>query len=313
MTSADDSARLPAAAQARMAEIKASGTWGSALSVGEFAAIKAVGFEPAGQVLGAAVYKIGYEGNHVCPTYRVRTEPSAAGRRTSYTAVSGTKGANSFRPLLQAQYAARRAAISRMAAECSKLGGHGVVGVMLTVSPFPAGGLEFKAIGTAVRVPGVRPIRQLFTSELSGQEFATLLMTGFMPIGIVLGISIGVRHDDFTTFDQAHSYWNTEVRGYSELVNRTRRDARDQLRKDVIKHHAVGVVTRAMELRIDEYECKGLEGAKDHVAEATIVGTAITRFGQNKRPVRTDTLAVMSLGERARPEVEIINPMMRSS
>ena len=38
---------LPAAAEARMAEIRASGTWGSALTSDEFAAIRSVGFEPA--------------------------------------------------------------------------------------------------------------------------------------------------------------------------------------------------------------------------------------------------------------------------
>ncbi len=322
MTSADGSARLPVAAQARMAEIKASGTWGSALSVAEFISIRSVGFEPVGQVLGAAVYKIGYEGNHVCPTYRGQTEAAKAQAMRKpriYTAVSGgPKASNSFRPMLQAQYAARNAAIGRMAAECSELGGHGVVGVALTISPFPAGGMEFKAIGTAVRAPGVEPIKQPFTSELSGQEFATLLMMGLVPVAIVAGISIGVRHEDFRTFDEASGWWNTEVSGYSDLVNRTRGDARDQLRKDVTKHHAAGVVTRAMEMRIDEYECKGLEGAgaKDHVAEATIVGTAVARFGQGKRPIRTATLAVMSLDERKAPgvsEVTMIDPMMRSS
>src|SRR6266571_3844159 len=52
-------ASLPPAAEARMAEIRGSGTWGSALSADEFAAIRSVGFEPVGQVLGAAVYNIG--------------------------------------------------------------------------------------------------------------------------------------------------------------------------------------------------------------------------------------------------------------
>ena len=58
---------LPAAAEARMAEIRASGTWGSALTSDEFAAIRSVGFEPAGQVLGACVYNIGYTGGYSCP------------------------------------------------------------------------------------------------------------------------------------------------------------------------------------------------------------------------------------------------------
>ena len=58
---------LPAAAQARMAEIRRSGTWGSSLSTDEFAAIRSTGFEPVGQVLGAAVYNVGYTGGFACP------------------------------------------------------------------------------------------------------------------------------------------------------------------------------------------------------------------------------------------------------
>ena len=59
--------QLPEAARARMAEIRASGTWGSALTADEFAAIRSVGFEPVGQVLGACVYNIGYTGGYACP------------------------------------------------------------------------------------------------------------------------------------------------------------------------------------------------------------------------------------------------------
>ena len=54
-------------------------------------------------------------------------------------------------------YDARHKALDRMTTECEELGGHGVVGVRLTIGSFPAGGLEFKAIGTAIRAPGVAP------------------------------------------------------------------------------------------------------------------------------------------------------------
>ena len=50
-----------------MAEIRSSGTWGSALTSDEFAAIRSAGFEAVGQVLGAAVYNIGYTGGYGCP------------------------------------------------------------------------------------------------------------------------------------------------------------------------------------------------------------------------------------------------------
>src|ERR1051326_3474896 len=55
-------AALPEAARARMAEIRQSKTWGSALSTQEFAAIEGAGFDPVGQVLGTAVFHIGYAG-----------------------------------------------------------------------------------------------------------------------------------------------------------------------------------------------------------------------------------------------------------
>ena len=89
------------------------------------------------------------------------------------------------------------------------------------IGRFPAGGLEFKAIGTAVRAPAAMPARRPFTSDLSGQDFAKLIADGAVPVSLVLGISVGARHDDWLTRTQA-SRWisgNTEVSGYTELVN----------------------------------------------------------------------------------------------
>jgi uncharacterized protein YbjQ (UPF0145 family) len=299
------SPELPGTARARLAGIRASGTWGSALSPAEFTAIRSVGFLPVGQAFGAGVFNIRNPGSHGCPTYRVKVERSAYRPRAARTVVSGSKGANAFGPLVRALYQARRTAIRRMAAECSALGGHGVVGVRLDVEPFPGGGLEFRALGTAVRAPGGPAGRPPFTCELSGQDFTKLLLAGWAPVAIVLGISVGVRHDDDRTAAEATGsvWWNTEVSGHTELLNQTRRDATDQLRRDLLSRRASGVVTRAMEVRTEEYECKGLEGARDHMAEATIVGTAITRFAADEeRSARAGSQLVLSLGDRGLPE-----------
>ena len=144
------SAELPGPAQTRMAAIRASGTWGSALTADEFAAIRSVGFEPVGQVFGAAVYSVGYTG-FSCPGIWRPDRDQTPGPATQ---VSGEKGPGSFAPLVQAIYQARHAAIDRMTAECTALGGHGMVGVRLSRGPFPLGGARFQAIGTAVRAPG---------------------------------------------------------------------------------------------------------------------------------------------------------------
>src|SRR5262249_8310898 len=149
-------------------------------------------------------------------------------------------GYGSYAPLVQAMYEARHKALDRMTAECEELNGDGGVGVRLTIGAFPAGGLGFKAIGTALRDPGVGPVAPLrqrgsrpkrpFTSVLSGQDFAKLIMKGWVPAGLALGISIGSRHDDWLTVGQTR--WgsgNAEVTGYTELVNDARHDARQQL------------------------------------------------------------------------------------
>jgi len=201
-----------------------------------------------------------------------------------------------------------------------------VVGVQLTIGSFPAGGLEFKAIGTAVRAPGVPPVsqwtggpkgffdspgqghKQPFTSDLSGQDFAKLIMKGWVPAGLALGISIGSRHDDWMTVGQTR--WgsgNMEVTAYTELVSDARHDSRQQLEKDVIRLGGEGVVIAVMEMRVRERECPAMEGRRDHIVEATCIGTAIARFARTEQKAGTHgrTLAVMSLDPQRRQAARI--------
>jgi uncharacterized protein YbjQ (UPF0145 family) len=303
---------LPPAARERLSEIRASGTWGSALTTDEFAAIRGTGFEPVGQVLGAAVYNLGWTGGYGCPAYGggfgtySRWQPGWQGWSPTRTSVSSTGGASAYAPLVRTMYQARRAAIGRMIAECAALDGHGVVGVQLSIGSFPSGGLEFKAIGTAVRAPGARPLRTPFTSDVSGQDFAKLIADGVVPVSLVLGISVGARHDDWLTRGQ--SRWgagNTEVSGYTELVNSTRHDARNELAADVARHGADGVVIQHMDLRIGEHECPAQEGTRDHVAEVTIIGTAITHFSAARRTVERPSLAILSLDPQRRQAARV--------
>jgi uncharacterized protein YbjQ (UPF0145 family) len=295
---------LPPAARERIAEIRRSGTWGSSLSTEEFAAIRSVGFEPAGQVLGAAVYNIGYTGAYSCPG--AWTTGYLGGGFAPPTQVSGRGGWGSFGPLTEAMYAARRTAIGRMTDECEALGGHGIVGVKLTIGRFPAGGLEFKAIGTAVRGQGATAPPHPFSSDLTGQDFAKLIMAGWVPAGLALGISIGLRHDDWRT--RRSTYWgagNMEVEGYTELVNEARHDARVQLRADVAKQGGTGVVIATNTLRVSERECPSQENTRDHIAEVNLVGTAIARFTRSERSARPGSLAILSLDPQRRQAARV--------
>jgi uncharacterized protein YbjQ (UPF0145 family) len=298
---------LPPAAEARLAEIRRSGTWGSALTSDEFAAVRSVGFQPVGQVLGAAVYNVGYTGGYGCPGawggYSNAWAPAAV------TQVSSRGGYGSFGPLVQTMYNARRAAISRMVAECAVLGGHGVVGVRLTIGPFPSGGLEFKAIGTAIAAPQAPLLRHPFTSDLSGQDFAKLVSSGWMPAGLVLGITVAARHDDWRTVGQTRwSAGNAEVSGWTDLVNDARHDARQQLDADVKRMGAEGVVIADMDFQVRERECPASEGARDHIVEAVNIGTAIVRFKSRlSDQTKRSPLAIMSLdpGRRQAARVDI--------
>ena len=196
-------------------------------------------------------------------------------------------------------YQARRAAVDRMTAECAALGGHGVVGVRLARGSFFLGGLEFTALGTAVRAAGAAGLEFPFTSALSGQDFARLITAGWVPAGLVLGIAIGARHDDRVTTRQARPWsGNAEMAGWTELVNQTRRDAGRQLGQDVGRLGAEGVVTADMEMRVRERDCPAVVGRRDHIVEVTLVGTAIASFDIAAHRRAGPSLTVMPLGRR---------------
>jgi uncharacterized protein YbjQ (UPF0145 family) len=298
------SERLPPVAKARIAGLRSSGTWGSVLTTDEFAAIRSVGFEPVGQVFGAAVYSAG-SSRYSC----LGTGGSSGGGRPAGPApqVSGRGGPGSFGPLVQTMDLARQTAVGRMATECAELGGHGVVGVRLTRGSFPVGGPQFTVIGTAVRARGAAPRPPApFTAEVSGQDFAKLIMTGWVPAGLVLGISIGSRHDDRTTTRQAR--WgsgNAEVAGWTELVSQSRHDARLQLESDVKRLGADGVVVATMEMRVRERDCPETVGRRDHIVEATLIGTAIARFARTGPAHDRPALAIMSLDPQRRQAARI--------
>ncbi len=146
----------------------ARGFFTSDLSVNEFLLVKEAGFEPLGLVLGSSIYHIGFQ--------------QASWNQNMEMQV-----------LTQAMYHARELAMTRMEEEADQLGADGIVGVRLTIGRYDWGAdlAEFIAVGTAVkhaggelhRAPGGRP----FTSDLSGQDFSTLLRAGYRPVGLVMG------------------------------------------------------------------------------------------------------------------------------
>ncbi|MFJ9596708.1 heavy metal-binding domain-containing protein [Streptomyces virginiae] len=278
---------------ARTATPPSPATWDSALSSEDFAAIGGVGFQPVGQVLGTAVFNVGYTGLWGCPGNWSVTDDN--------TPAPTARWAPSHSQLVRTMYAARRTALARAVAECGALGGDGIVGVELHIGEFPAGGLEFTARGTAVRARSrIRP-RTPFTSHLSGQDFANLLHAGWVPVALAFGIAFAIRHDDWrTSLRIPRTTRNQEVDCYTQLIGHARREARRQLVLDTGRHGGDGVVVDHVGIRVEESECPSYGSSRDLTAEAVLVGTTIARFGRPERSAGTrPPLTIMRL-ERER-------------
>src|SRR5580658_5942800 len=166
---------LPAAAKERLERMRGTGPaptlFTSDLSVNEFLLVREAGFDPLGLVMGSSIYHIGFQMASIFQNQEMGV-------------------------LTQAMYHARELAMTRMEEEADVLGADGIVGVRLEVTRYEWGEhlAEFMAIGTAIkhragdhyRTPDNRP----FTSDLSGQDFWTLLKTGFRPISLVMGTCV---------------------------------------------------------------------------------------------------------------------------
>jgi hypothetical protein len=83
-------------------------------------------------------------------------------------------------------------------------------------------------------------------------------------------------------------------------VNQTRHASREELARNVRGVHADGVVVSSIELQIRERECPVADGQRDHICEATAIGTAIAAFKSSGQPARTGSLAIMSLDPERR-------------
>ena len=143
---------------------------------------------------------------------------------------------------------------------------------------------EFTAMGTAVRArlgpPGPggcsRRICRARTSPSSS-------LAGWVPAELALGIAVGIRHDDFgRPVEQRHTghAGNIEVAAHTELVNQTRADARMLLRRRIRRWAPTARSSRPCALSY--LGSSPTEGHTDHVAEATVVATAIGRFHRSQ-------------------------------
>jgi uncharacterized protein YbjQ (UPF0145 family) len=250
-------AGLPADAMARLAEMRPGSPkalFTSDLTVNEFLLVRQAGFRPLGLVLGTSIYHVGMQN-----------------ARWGKNQELGT--------LSQALYHARELAMTRMEAEADQLGADGIVAVRLRVELKEWGNdiAEFIAIGTAVKADAGGSWRnnrnQPFTSDLSGQDFWTLLQTGYMPVGMVMGTC--VYHVAHRTFGNIMSNigQNTELPQFTQAMYDARELAMERMQREAEQLHAEGIV--GVQLSQHNHTWGG------HTTEFFAIGTAV-------RPIRED-------------------------
>jgi len=248
---------IPASGRQRIARMKddaARGFFTSDLSVNEFLLVKESGFEPVGLVLGSSIYHIGFQ--------------QAMWNQNQEMTV-----------LTQAMYHARELAMTRMEEEADQLGADGIVGVRLEIGRYDWGAdlAEFIAVGTAVRhregvlhrAPNGRP----FTSDLSGQDFSTLLRAGYRPAGLVMGNCVYhvARQGMLASLKQIGR--NVEMPNFTQALYEARELAMERMQNEADDAQADGIVGA----RIIERS----HGWGSHVIEFFAIGTAVLSISED--------------------------------
>jgi uncharacterized protein YbjQ (UPF0145 family) len=256
---------LPQATSRRLEELE-KGLFTSDLSVNEFLLIKEVGFHPVGFVMGSSIYHTGLQ------------------TRKWGQSLELTK-------LTEAMYNARELAMTRMEEEASALGADGVVGVRLTVNYYEWGkdAAEFIAVGTAVKAEdGVSRLNKLgkpFTSDLSGQDFWTLLQTGYFPQGLVMGTCVyhiahrGIGQTLGTTGQ------NVELPNFTQALYEARELAMTRMQDEATQLAATGIVGVRLEEKSHQWG--------SHTIEFLSLGTAVLKTSDDvtlAKPITIITL-----------------------
>lgn len=249
---------VPLAAQQRLRAMRGEGggktLWTSDLSVNEFLLVREAGFECLGLVMGSSIYHIGFQ----AASYSKNMEMEV---------------------LTQAMYHARELAMTRMEEEADLLGGDGIVGVRLVINRHEWGAhlAEFMAIGTAIKHRTGEHYRgmnnQPFTSDLNGQDFWTLLHSGYRPLSMVMGNCVyHVAHQGLmASLGQAGK--NVELPNYTQATYDSRELALSRMQAEAEAAGAEGIVGA----RVHENS----HGWGSHVIEYFAVGTAITPISAN--------------------------------
>src|SRR5665647_2715156 len=162
-------------------------------------------------------------------------------------------------------YNAREMAMTRMEEEAAKLGADGVAGVLLEVNYYECGkgAAAIIAVGTAVKAEsGVSHRNKLgkpFTSDLSGQDFWTLMQTGYIPQGLVMGTCVyHIAHRGLgQTLGSAGQ--NIEIPNFTQALYEARELAMTRMQDEADRLGASGIVGVRLEEKSHQWGSHTIE------------------------------------------------------
>ncbi|WP_147430157.1 heavy metal-binding domain-containing protein [Frondihabitans australicus] len=321
---------LPPAAHDRVARQRASGTAGSLFSAPAAAAAKSAGLVPIGEVFGSLVMNLGWSGTG-CNFYGMYGRGGAGGfggggfnggggfaagglfggnmmnYQTPVTTSGDHGGYAGFAPYVKAFEHGWHGAIQRMLAEALALGAEGVVGVKVSRVRIDQSAYEFAAIGTAVRSVDTSLVARpregtVWYANLSAEDCASAIHSGFQPSEMALGLSVATKHEDYV-LKQQRSSWagNQEIEGLTLLVNAARHDARNQLVARARRDGGAGADLVITNTDVTEFETPCGEEIDLH-AEAVFIGTILVpgpmrAFRTRDRPGSAAVTTVLPLSD----------------
>ena len=251
-------AGLPEAARKRLFMMKGGDgqrpLFTSDLSVNEFLLVREAGFDPVGLVMGSSIYHIGFQ-------------------------FSGAFQSQEMTVLTQALYQARELAMTRMEEEADLLGADGIVGVRLVVNRTGWGEdmAEFIAVGTAIKHRQGDHYRTVhnrpFTSDLSGQDFWTLLRSGYRPVSLVMGTCVYHIAKQGMLQALSRAGRNVEMTNYTQGLYDARELALTRMLAEAESDQAEGIVGASVS--------ESNYGWGSHVIEYFAIGTAIVSISQD--------------------------------
>jgi hypothetical protein len=292
---------LPEAATRRLGH----GAWSSGLSVADFATCLSLGMEPVGFVQGYAALQWSWYQPYYRSAGMGGMGPPVTGGQGDYSQTwrcpHGFVGAdhrmygyNFEQVWLEKSWAnGWGLAFSRMLAEATDAGAHGVIGVVDEMRWLVGHRVaEFAMRGTAVIVPGAEPPPKPFSTYLSGQRLAKLIEAGFVPVSVVGALSsvqmFGYCITHYQMAGTASGGWSGGITGVHDIVQVSqaqqaarglaRAHARRQLGNDLM--HGVTV---------EQFEQEVGEG--DLAIQCILKGTRVRQF-KKASPVEAPTPVV---------------------